>query len=128
MVNLQGIQYKTFKTDADDLAPVMKDYVLPICMEVFRANHLRYLMVTSTTGGGHIKNSLHYKGRAIDLRLPSRVMCAMFQETWRKELYDIDNRVHGGLVESLGTEFQVFLETHQSSPYDWHIHVELDPK
>lgn len=73
--------------------------------EVFKAYGLE-AVITSGTDGEHMPGSLHYKGRAIDLRLPPINYVAQVM----KKLKDV-----------LGKDFDVVLEKD-------HIHVEHDPK
>lgn len=63
-------------------------------------------MVTSVTDGKHMEKSLHYRGLAVDLRLPEAQMVS-------KVVYD--------LTRALGNEFDVVCEKD-------HIHVEYDPE
>jgi hypothetical protein len=65
-------------------------------------------VITSASDGKHGPNSLHYKGKALDLRT-SNVPTAIL------------HLVHRGLKDSLGAQFDVVLESD-------HIHVEFDPK
>lgn len=96
------------------------------CDKVFVSWNLD--MVVTSARDSHGPKSLHYHGRAFDLRLPSRVFAEKLGGVWEKEISDFDRALYDELVETLGPEFQVLLEEHQASPYDWHIHVELDPK
>lgn len=65
-------------------------------------------VITSASDGKHGPNSLHYKGRALDLRtnnVPRHALSAL----------------HADLKSALGPQFDVVLETD-------HIHLEYDPK
>lgn len=62
------------------------------------------LVVTSTTDGEHMPRSLHYRGLAVDLRLPPRAST---------------DEVVSRLKQYL-PQFDVILET-------THVHVEYDP-
>lgn len=68
----------------------------------------RDAMVTSARDGIHSSNSLHYQGRAIDLRIRDIADASL---KWR---------YRDRLAEALGEDFDVVMETD-------HIHVELDP-
>ena len=68
-------------------------------------------VITSGTDGTHGNNSLHYRGRALDIRLPSRYC----QDD------KVDNSVLFDIKQALGPDFDCVLETD-------HVHVELDPK
>lgn len=63
-----------------------------------------HLTVTAVTDGKHMEGSLHYRGRAFDLRLPEQ-----------KDL------IVRELQSALGKQWDVVLEKD-------HIHVEFDPK
>lgn len=65
-------------------------------------------VITSASDGVHGPNSLHYKGKALDLRtnnIPRHALPAL----------------HADLKAALGPQFDVVLESD-------HIHVEWDPK
>lgn len=65
-------------------------------------------VITSASDGKHGPNSLHYKGRALDLRtynLPTASVSLVVQS----------------LKDALGSQFDVVLESD-------HIHIEFDPK
>lgn len=83
---------------------------LIVCREVFLARKIP-LTLTSGTDGQHGNNSLHYKGRAVDLRLPSR--------------YSIEDEIDLSILvecrEALGEQYDIVLESD-------HIHLEFDPK
>lgn len=63
------------------------------------------LMITSGVEGTHMVGSLHYKGLAVDLRMPSANRTA----------------VRDALADALGPQFDVILEAD-------HVHLEYDPK
>lgn len=75
-----------------------------VVLSVFERHGLD-LVVTSITDGKHMPKSLHYEGKAFDIRLPSGVAI-------------------GGIVlecrKALGPDFDVVWEP-------THIHVEYDP-
>lgn len=74
-----------------------------IAHELFR-EQAQTLTVTSCTDGVHKERSLHYVGRAVDLRLPTAAKERMVEQ----------------LAGRLGDEYDVVLEGD-------HIHVEYDP-
>lgn len=63
------------------------------------------LVITSTNRGKHKEGSLHFKNRAIDLRLP----------------LDHIPEIAEGIREFIGPDYDVVVEAN-------HIHVEHDPK
>jgi hypothetical protein len=65
-------------------------------------------IITSASDGKHGVNSLHYKGKALDLR------------TYNLPTASVNLVVHS-LKDALGEQFDVVLESD-------HIHVEFDPK
>jgi len=65
-------------------------------------------VITSLTDGKHSKNSLHYSGKAVDLR--TRDMERGEQAMYRDQMKD-----------RLGDDYDVVLEKD-------HLHVEFDPK
>lgn len=75
------------------------------------ASHGLVMVITEVTGAKHMEGSLHYRGLAADLRLPSRM----------SYLESIDKIVLGQLKGALGPQWDVVLEKD-------HIHVEFDPK
>lgn len=66
------------------------------------------LVITSALDGRHSPSSLHYEGRAVDLR------------TWNLSA-DALERVAREIREALGPDFDVVIEP-------THLHVEFDPK
>lgn len=83
-------------------------YALGIAEMVYRYNGLK-LVVTSLTDGQHMKESLHYKGLAADIRT-------------RDIPADLLRAVHGSLSSVLSPMgFDVILEKD-------HIHIEWDSK
>jgi len=68
----------------------------------------RDAIVTFTTNGKHKNNSLHYKGKAIDLRT---------RDLSRKQVNNIVTK----LRNKLGHNYDVLIEVR-------HIHIEYDPK
>ncbi len=81
-------------------------------------------VITSAKDGRHSTGSLHYSGNAFDLRLPSRCM----PQPWNERAETLDYVVQEALIHELGDDWDVVLEKHQQSPWDWHIHVENQPK
>lgn len=71
------------------------------------------VVVTSVCDGKHSTNSLHYKGKAMDVRA-NTIPDGYLDEILR------------GLKESLGPEFDVLLESRGSD--NVHFHIEHDPK
>ena len=81
-----------------------------ILLAIFVAERLyneqaQALVVTSITDGQHKVGSMHYAGRAVDLRLPTTPAARMIEQ----------------LAGRLGADYDVILEAD-------HIHVEYDPK
>lgn len=66
------------------------------------------VVITSVKDGAHKQNSLHYQGKAIDLR------------TWHMR-EDHKTEALSDLRDQLGPQFDVVLESD-------HLHVEFDPK
>ena len=69
----------------------------------------RAVIITAGREGLHSKTSLHYKGRAIDIRIndiPDYVQVVAYRDA---------------IKEALGSGYDVVLET-------THIHIEWDPK
>ena len=98
---------KDGSVNVTDLEQVVKD-ALPL-METTRANAARIIsmgemVVTSGKDGKHGENSLHYKGRAVDLRTRD------FTDIWATKLR-----------MALGKGWDVVVESD-------HIHVELDDR
>lgn len=96
-------------------------FCLAKCAEVHRAFGSEELTVTSATDGKHSKNSLHYSGRAIDLRFWDYVQ--KWTETptgWEAELDPKYYQLIRTLREELGGEYDVVIEGD-------HLHVEWDP-
>ena len=82
--------------------------ILPLLDDVHRQLAGREAIITSALDGVHMRNSLHYKGPAIDLRTR-----------------DLKNGVPQKLIrilkEKLGRSYDIVLEPD-------HIHLEYDPK
>lgn len=83
--------------------------IAALIAERLYAAHGAELMITSGVEGQHMVGSLHYKGLAIDLRLPD----------WPANNPITASTVVSGLRSSLGAQFDVVLEKD-------HIHVEFD--
>ena len=82
--------------------------VLDVLDEIFMNVAGRRAIITSAREGTHSPNSLHYKGRALDLR--NRDLSA-----------EQNQRVVNLLRSRLGADWDVVVEKD-------HIHIELDPK
>lgn len=79
-----------------------------IASAVYQRHCNALCVITSASDGKHGVNSLHYKGKALDLRtfnVPTAVLPLLVQS----------------LKDALGAQFDVVLEAD-------HIHVEFDPK
>lgn len=63
------------------------------------------MTVTSGVEGAHMEGSLHYKGLALDLRLPTSGA----------------GTIKAALADALGPQFDVVVERD-------HVHIEFDPK
>lgn len=83
---------------------------LEICHFVFTKRGIP-LTITSCADGKHGTNSLHYRGRAVDIRLPSRT----------SDEPEIDLAVLVECREALGEQYDIVLESD-------HLHLEYDPK
>jgi hypothetical protein len=81
--------------------------IIKTCAEVY-FSFGNSLVVTSVSDGKHRSDSLHYKGRAVDVRI-SNLGSRTLAET-----------ITGRLKNRLGSRFDVVLETD-------HIHIEYDP-
>lgn len=79
---------------------------------------LPHATVTSFRDGNHMENSLHFQGRAADLRLPiPRDLTQPDYVPWLRNLVaDYEEWIHSHLGQGL----QVILE-------DDHLHIEWDP-
>ena len=73
------------------------------------------LVVNSLLDGTHMQNSLHYKGLAVDLRVPSK--CRRLKPTSL-----LDWEAKNAIKQALGSSYNVILELED------HIHIEFDPK
>lgn len=71
------------------------------------------LVLTSISDGQHMPNSLHYKGNAVDIRLPG--------PTFLQSPESNSRRVVNSIRASLTDDYDVVLERD-------HIHIEYDPK
>lgn len=81
--------------------------VLPIIDRVYQMFGINGV-ITSIRDGVHKTNSLHYKGRAIDLRT--------------RDLTDLQRpEFHFELANAVGSDYDVVLEKD-------HVHLEYDPK
>ena len=104
-------------------------YALGLCDLVFKDLGVEMIVTSGMDSpNSHSSTSLHKKGRAFDIRLPSRSVYESYFGEWDQRIRAFDGTVCEALKESLGEDFQVVLELHQKSPWSWHVHVELDPK
>jgi hypothetical protein len=92
-----------------------------IASKVYELHALRCVITSACDGEDvHKQGSLHFQGRALDLRAPS----------WYGSPVFVDAKVRDELRVALGEEFDVILEEHEPKPgvRVAHIHVEWDPK
>ena len=89
-------------------------YIVIVAHRVWQRYLRKDLTVTSITDGKHSVNSLHYQGRAIDLRVKDDETGLPFDG--RHQLIAVRE-----LRRHLGKDYDVVLEP-------THIHVEYDPK
>jgi len=95
--------------DLRGLTPQMAIAYTIACMVYLKVTNNPYAcVITSGSDGKHGPNSLHYKGKALDLRI----------NTILKEQLPT---VHKELKWALGEQFDVVLESD-------HFHLEFDPK
>ena len=92
-VSLENVQWQMFKA--------------AIIAEAIYKKYGAECVITSANDGKHKDGSLHYEGKALDLR------------TWN--LHGREMQVHAELQKALGDEYDVVLESD-------HIHVEHDPE
>ena len=96
------MKVKDSTVNIEALHPKMKDRLTDI--ETIYTSFHTELVITSGKDGVHSQHSLHYEGKAVDLR------------TW-----NILDSVIQALKTKLGPEYDVILEKD-------HIHVEWDPE
>ena len=96
------MRLKDSSVNVEGLVPELRDK-LPALDQVY-AEFGTEMVITSGKDGQHGTNSLHYQGKAIDLRF------------WNV-LQVLVEKLH----EELGPDYEVILEKD-------HIHIELDPK
>lgn len=82
-----------------------------VAHSIFDSLHLPFILTSAEDSDLHKSTSLHYKGKAVDIRLPS----------FYNPKPNLDDAVCGSLRNALGAEYDVVLEAN-------HIHVEYDPK
>jgi hypothetical protein len=109
-----------------DLSPQMA-LAAVVAESVYRLHGLDPV-ITSANDSTHGAESLHYAGRALDLRLPSR--CAPLPGLPEPTAFDshLDEAIAAELREALANEFDVVLERHHENRWNWHVHLEFDPK
>lgn len=90
------------------LDPIVYMYGIPVIDAIHRVIVGRDAIITAGTDGQHMTGSLHYRGRALDLRTHD------IAPAKRLELRD-------ALSRGLGPGWDVVLES-------THLHVEYDPK
>ena len=96
------MKVKDSTVNIEDLDPILKAALAEI--EYVYAKFHTELVITSGKDGTHGNNSLHYEGKAVDLR------------TW-----NVLDALVKQLKVHLGPNYDVVLE-------DTHLHVEYDPK
>lgn len=79
-----------------------------ICDDVYQRFAADGVVITSARDGTHMQNSLHYQGKAVDLRI------------WTVPTHQ-HNLLVAAIKDSVGPDFDVVLEKD-------HIHLEYDPK
>lgn len=84
---------------------------LMVIHSIMDSLHLPCIVTSGHDTNLHKSNSLHYKGLALDIRLPS----------FYNPSPNLDSSVVESIKNALGSEYDVVLETN-------HIHVEFDPK
>jgi len=98
----------------DHLAPqITRTY--PQIAGAWRENDAPRPVITSGNDSAHMRGSLHYQDRAIDLR------CNNIPDTHCQ-------RISAALQKSLGPDYDIQFEKFPARPENDHIHVEFDPK
>jgi hypothetical protein len=95
------MRLKDDSVNVADLVPQLRDK-LPV-MDRAYAEFNTEMVITSGKDGVHGNNSLHYQGKAVDLRI-----------------WNVLQSLVGYLQSELGPDFEVILEKD-------HIHIEYDP-
>jgi uncharacterized protein YcbK (DUF882 family) len=80
-----------------------------VVAQVYDAHQINECVITSGSDGKHSKNSLHYKGLALDFRTRD-IKTVIYRKLIAQEIRD-----------ALGSDFDVVVESD-------HIHVEFDVK
>lgn len=78
---------------------------------LFDSLHIPFIVTSGLDSSVHMTTSLHYKGQAIDIRLPS----------FYNPTPNLDSNLTDSLRNALGEGYDVVLEKD-------HIHIEYDPK
>lgn len=107
------ISFKDPSVKANRIAPEIF-HAIAVASDVWDTYGCDHLIVTGLCDGAHRVNSLHYIGRAVDLRTHNLAGIAE-----RKNARDL-------LAGRLGRDFDVLYENPGQA--NEHIHVEYDPK
>ena len=95
------MRLKDNTVNVEGLVPELRNK-LPVLDQVYE-DFQTELVITSGKDGVHGQNSLHYQGKAVDLRI-----------------WNVLHSLVARLQSELGPDFEVILEKD-------HIHIELDP-
>lgn len=87
-----------------------------IADSVYSARRIPCVLTSVEDSTLHKSTSLHYKGLAVDIRLPSYYTLAD-----QAAVENLDELVSSAIARALGKEYDVVLEKD-------HIHIEYDPK
>jgi hypothetical protein len=84
---------------------------LIVVQSLFHEMRIPCVLTSAEDSSEHMPSSYHYKGLAVDIRLPSKYL----------DTPGIDDVIVNSIHNSLGKEYDVVLES-------THIHIEYDPK